>query len=150
MDEKRATPQWLQWARQIQAQGQNGLAYNDNLYDRQRYRQMLDIAAEIVAQYTDLDAQTALDGFSQQVGYATPKVGVRGAVIRGQDEPQVLLVQERIETLLSSPSTTCRRCLTTAPTSVCCRKCGRTSPIRRGLRHLIKRGIGAVVYSEIG
>lgn len=97
MDEKPATPQWLQWARQIQAQGQNGLAYNDNVYDRQRYRQMLALAAEIVARYTDLDEQAVLNGFSQQVGYATPKVGVRGAVIRGQDEPQVLLVQERID-----------------------------------------------------
>lgn len=103
MEEETATPQWLTWARQIQAQGQSGLAYNDNVYDRQRYQQMLTIAAEIVAAHTPLEPETLLNGFAQQVGYATPKVGVRGAVVRGAtsggapDEAQVLLVKERAD-----------------------------------------------------
>jgi 8-oxo-dGTP pyrophosphatase MutT (NUDIX family) len=87
-----APPHWLSWAREIQALAQSGLAYSRNEYERIRYERLIEIAAEIVETHTDLPAKELLASLSMQPGYATPKVDVRGAVVR---EGQILLVQER-------------------------------------------------------
>jgi len=85
-------PRWLEWARQIQALGQTGVTYSQTDYDLERYRRLMEIAAEIVESHTRLPKQAVLDDFRMQPGYATPKVDVRGAVVR---DGKVLLVQER-------------------------------------------------------
>jgi ADP-ribose pyrophosphatase YjhB (NUDIX family) len=85
-------PRWLQWAREIQALGQTGLTYSQSDYDIQRYGRLLEIAAEIVQSHTELPLQPTLQSFKVQPGYATPKVDVRGAVVR---DGRILLVQER-------------------------------------------------------
>jgi len=83
---------WLDWAREIQALGQTGIAYGKDEYDRQRYRRLLEIAAEIIAGHTTHTQQSVVADFLLQTGYATPKVDVRGAVVQ---DGQILLVQER-------------------------------------------------------
>ena len=85
-------PQWLEWAREIQALGQTGLTYSQAGYDTLRYRRLLEIASEIVESHTDLPKERVLENFLLQPGYATTKVDVRGAIIRNG---KVLLVQER-------------------------------------------------------
>jgi ADP-ribose pyrophosphatase YjhB (NUDIX family) len=85
-------PRWLEWAREIQALSQTGITYSENDYNLQRYRRLTEIAAEIVQSYTELPKGPVLENFLIQPGYATPKVDVRGAVIR---EGKILLVQER-------------------------------------------------------
>lgn len=85
-------PQWLAWARQIQALAQTGLYYASTEYDLQRYRRLLDVAAEILSKYTSMAERELVDLFIQQAGYATPRVDVRGAVFK---EGKILLVQER-------------------------------------------------------
>jgi ADP-ribose pyrophosphatase YjhB (NUDIX family) len=85
-------PLWLRWAREIQSLSQTGLAYATKDYDTQRYRRFMEIAAEIVHNYTDLKKTQLLKNFLAQPGYATPKIDVRGAVIRNG---KILLVQER-------------------------------------------------------
>jgi hypothetical protein len=40
-------PDWLRWARKLQALAQTGLTYAENPYDKERYRQLESIAAEI-------------------------------------------------------------------------------------------------------
>jgi ADP-ribose pyrophosphatase YjhB (NUDIX family) len=85
-------PRWLAWARKIQAIGQTGIAYSSSDYDRERYQRLLELAAEIVAGYTSQDAAALAADFRLQRGYATPKVDVRGAVMR---DGRILLVQER-------------------------------------------------------
>jgi 8-oxo-dGTP pyrophosphatase MutT (NUDIX family) len=87
-------PRWLEWAREIQSLGQTGLVYSDNDFDDQRYRRLVEIAAEIVHAKSGLDTGRLLEGFHEQTGYATPKVGVRGAVVHGGE---ILLVQERAD-----------------------------------------------------
>jgi len=87
-------PKWLDLAREIQALGQTGLTYTKNEYDIQRYVRLLEISAEIVSAYTDLEKEPVLQNFSSQPGYATPKIDVRGAVIRNG---RILLVQERMD-----------------------------------------------------
>ncbi len=86
------SPQWLAWAREIQALSQTGLAFNEPGYDTDRYTRFTEIAAEIIDQHTSVSKAEALKSFSAQPGYATVKVDVRGAVIR---EGKILLVQER-------------------------------------------------------
>jgi len=95
-----AMPRWLQWAQEIQALSQTGLTYSDSPYDVQRYTRFMEIAAEIVADHTSLDREEMLADFHAQPGYATPKVDVRGAVVR---DGQILLVQERIDGLWCMP-----------------------------------------------
>ena len=87
-------PRWLAWAREIQALSQTGLAFTGSEYETQRYRRLTEIAAEIVQEYTGLPEAGLLEDFYMQPGYATPKVDVRGAVVR---DGQILLVQERID-----------------------------------------------------
>jgi ADP-ribose pyrophosphatase YjhB (NUDIX family) len=52
----------------------------------------LDIAAEIMATYANVEHSYILDLFAREIGYATPKVDVRGAVFRNNT---ILLVKER-------------------------------------------------------
>jgi ADP-ribose pyrophosphatase YjhB (NUDIX family) len=84
--------QWLEWAQQLQAIAQNGLAYCKNDFDIERYHQLRVIAAQIVATGFDFDPSDVLEEFSSQVGYATPKVDVRAAVF---ESDKILLVQEK-------------------------------------------------------
>jgi len=86
------TPKWLEWARELQAISQTGLAFSQSPYDTQRYQRIMELAAEIMASHTTLPTSEILQGFSVQPGYATVKVDVRGAVVR---EGRILLVQER-------------------------------------------------------
>jgi ADP-ribose pyrophosphatase YjhB (NUDIX family) len=86
------THKWLEWARQIQALAQTGLAFSQIDYDIQRYRQLEGISAEIVAAHTALPHEAIVENFRLQTGYATPKIDVRGAVFR---DGKILLVQER-------------------------------------------------------
>ncbi len=93
-------PCWLGWAREIQALSQTGLYYSETEYHVQRYRRLMEIAAEIVECQTDLPGQLVLENFAVQPGYATPKVDVRGAVVR---DGNILLVQERVDGCWAMP-----------------------------------------------
>ena len=85
-------PEWLKWAREIQALAQTGLHFSETEYHRQRYTRLGELAAEIVASRSGSDPEPLFEDFLGQEGYATPKVDVRGAVFRDE---QLLLVQER-------------------------------------------------------
>ena len=91
---------WLDWARQIQALAQTGLAFSQIDYDIQRYRQLEGIAAEIVSAHTTLLPEPIVENFHLQAGYATPKIDVRGAVIH---DGKILLVQERSDGFWTMP-----------------------------------------------
>ncbi len=85
-------PQWLAWARELQALSQTGLAFSTNDFDTQRYTRLQAIAAEMAQAGSGLPAGQILESFRAQKGYATPKVDVRAAVVRAG---RILLVQER-------------------------------------------------------
>ncbi|MCS7089414.1 MAG: NUDIX hydrolase [Verrucomicrobiota bacterium] len=84
-------PRLLRLARRIQALAQTGLTYAEGPYDRERYAELQDLAAELMAMQCDTPLTVIHGLFSSQTGYATPKVDVRAGVFR---EGQVLLVQE--------------------------------------------------------
>jgi ADP-ribose pyrophosphatase YjhB (NUDIX family) len=93
-------PNWLEWAQKLQAIAQTGLTYAENVFDIQRYEQIKEISADIIANYSQTDQSYILDLFNQESGYATPKVDVRGAVFR---DNQILLVKERSDGCWSLP-----------------------------------------------
>ena len=84
-------PDWLQWAREVQAIAQTGLAFNPNQYDRERYEALRALAARMMASRSDTAAARIEGLFGAQAGYATPKVDVRGAAFDGA---RLLLVRE--------------------------------------------------------
>ena len=88
----RDEPIWLTWAAELNSLAQAGLYYDPNIYDKERYERIRDIAAEIVAHQTDIPAEKARDLFSGDDGYITPKLDTRAAVFDG--EGRILLVRE--------------------------------------------------------
>jgi ADP-ribose pyrophosphatase YjhB (NUDIX family) len=76
----------------LHALGQTGLAFSDSPYDERRYQRLMEIAAEIIASYSQLDRELLVKNFLAHPGYATPKIDVRGAVVK---DGEILLVQER-------------------------------------------------------
>ena len=93
-------PSWLKWSQKIQALSQTGLNFCTNEFDRERYLKLGAIAAEIVETHTRLSKENIIENFSLQSGYATPKVDVRGVLIR---ENKILLIQERSDNKWSLP-----------------------------------------------
>ena len=75
-------PQWLKWAREIQALAQTSDAYAANQFQRERDARLNEIAAEIVSAHTGMEEAALMESFQAQRGYATPKVDVRGAVFQ--------------------------------------------------------------------
>jgi len=84
-------PQWLKWARDLESVAQNGRHYAKDHYEIQRYETVRRIAAEILATKFDAPASDIERLLALEQGHATPKVDVRGVVIRGS---QILLVKE--------------------------------------------------------
>jgi ADP-ribose pyrophosphatase YjhB (NUDIX family) len=87
-------PKWLAWSQKIQAIAQSGLQYTQNPFDAQRYRELSQIAAEMMAVETEADAGEVLRIFSAQEGYATPKLDVRGVVFK---DDKILMVKELMD-----------------------------------------------------
>jgi ADP-ribose pyrophosphatase YjhB (NUDIX family) len=85
-------PKWLDWARRLQALAQSGLTYALSPYDVDRYAEVREIAAEMMARGSDADIAAIRGLFAGQEGYATPKVDLRGVVFR---DDRILLVKER-------------------------------------------------------
>jgi ADP-ribose pyrophosphatase YjhB (NUDIX family) len=84
-------PNWISIAQRIQAISQTGLAYAQSAYDIERYTELSEIAATLMAGPEPLGAPLAKELFAAEAGYATPKVDVRGAVFQ---DGRILLVRE--------------------------------------------------------
>jgi ADP-ribose pyrophosphatase YjhB (NUDIX family) len=82
----------LDWARKVQAIAHNGLAFTHDPFDRERYTQLQDLVASILATELQIPLGRAREFWQNEEGYATPKVDVRGAIFQGD---RVLLVRER-------------------------------------------------------
>lgn len=87
-----AEPDWLLWAREIQAIAQTGMAFCKDPYDIERYQALRALAARILAARTATEADRIDNLFANETGYATPEVDVRAAVFDDQD--RILLVRE--------------------------------------------------------
>ena len=93
-------PEWLVLTRNLQAIAQNGLTFSDGVFDRVRYEELRVIASRLMAIGSQGDIEPIINLFSNDVGYTTPKVDVRGVVLRGEE---ILLVEERSDARWSLP-----------------------------------------------
>ena len=71
-----------------------------NQWQSQRYQRLMGIAAEIVNEHTDLPIEPIYENFRAQNGYATPKIDLRGAVLR---DGKLLMVRERLDDCWTMP-----------------------------------------------
>lgn len=85
-------PDWLVWARELQAVAQTGLTFTHDPYDRERYESIRALAARMFASHTDAPLEAIIGLFAGQTGYATPKVVVRAATF--DDRERLLMVRE--------------------------------------------------------
>ena len=93
----------LRWSEALAAIARTGMGFTQSLYERERYEEVLHVAADIKAAADDaLEVRREQDHFVQEwmesigegvPGYVTPKVAV-GAIV-GNDAGEILLVQRR-------------------------------------------------------
>jgi ADP-ribose pyrophosphatase YjhB (NUDIX family) len=87
----------IRWAEALSATAMTGLGFTDNLYERERFEEVLAVAAEIRSHVTGgVDPQRQVQEWLDRVGkgvagYVTPKITV-GAVV-GNDDGELLLVK---------------------------------------------------------
>jgi ADP-ribose pyrophosphatase YjhB (NUDIX family) len=90
----------MEWAQEIFSLSQSGLTYSGNEYDIERYKRLQEITAEMIASQSQMEKESVLESFSMQAGYITPKVDVRGAVVK---DGRILLIQERADERWAMP-----------------------------------------------
>ena len=87
----------MRWSEALAAIARTGLAFSDVVYERERFEEVLNVAADIRERAgSAFDSETLVGGWLESVGsgvpgYVTPKVTV-GAVV-GNDDGEILLVQ---------------------------------------------------------
>lgn len=91
---------WAAWARRVAAIARTGLAYTEGVFDRERYEELQEIAAGMLAACGGGSPAEVARGLELEDGYPTPKVDVRAAVFA---DNQILLVRERDDDLWSLP-----------------------------------------------
>lgn len=85
---------WLEIAQNLQSIAQAGLTYSHDKYDLERFEQIMEVSKRIVSDYSDMKMEKLHDVFNMEEGYLTPKVDVRGVLLR---EDTILLVKENID-----------------------------------------------------
>ncbi|MFM8645483.1 MAG: NUDIX hydrolase N-terminal domain-containing protein [Actinomycetota bacterium] len=93
--------QLARWSETLAAIARTGLAFTQNLYERERYEEVLQVAADIKASLDESSelrrerghyVQEWMDNIGEGVpGYVTPKVAI-GAIV-GSDASEILLVK---------------------------------------------------------
>lgn len=63
--------QWIEFAIRIQSIAQAGLQYGKDKYDKERYEELRQIAAEMVSIKTDIPVNKIYDLFCNESGYQT-------------------------------------------------------------------------------
>lgn len=83
---------WLKWAMEIQSIAQIGLTYTKDVYDKERYEQLRNIASEMLSYKTDIPVDKVKNLFCNEQGYQTPKLDTRAAIFK---DDKILLVHEK-------------------------------------------------------
>ena len=83
---------WLEWAVELQSLAQAGLYYGKDVFDRERYERVREIAAEMVSHQSEIPVEKVKDLFCNETGYQTPKLDTRAAIFQ---DGKILLVKEK-------------------------------------------------------
>jgi ADP-ribose pyrophosphatase YjhB (NUDIX family) len=95
----------LALAKRVQAIAESGLHYTESDWDTDRYTDLEKIALEMISMITNQPIEKVEVITAERDGYKTPKVDVRAVIINEQDE--ILLVQERVDSRWSMPGGWC-------------------------------------------
>ena len=98
--EREIPKHWLEIAKKINSIAQTGLSFTKDKFDRERYEELLDLSMQILNNITNIDFNKLDFVFNRDIGYQTPKVGIRAVVF--QDD-KILLVKERMDNKWSLP-----------------------------------------------
>ncbi|MBO0688196.1 MAG: NUDIX hydrolase N-terminal domain-containing protein [Candidatus Dormibacteraeota bacterium] len=118
---------------ELLAISQTGLTYASDVFDRQRYEQVRDTATSLLALIGSGDVGTLRRQLELETGYATPKVGVRGAVFDARH--RVLLVRERSDGRWSLPGGWCD--VLQSPAESVCREVLEEAGVAARATHLV-------------
>ena len=91
---------WLEIAQSLQSIAQAGLTYSEDKYDLERFEQIMNLSKQIVTEYSNISMEKLHKIIDMEEGYLTPKVDVRGVVVRGD---KILFVKESIDQKWSLP-----------------------------------------------
>ena len=97
------TDKLVDWAMRLQSLAQAGLTYGKDSFDLERYQEIRDISAEMMAEKSGLPVEKVKNLFCNEVGYQTPKIATRAAIF---NDDKMLLVHES-EGLWSIPGGWC-------------------------------------------
>lgn len=95
---------WLEWAQRIQALSQAGLAFSKDVFDLERFEELRTISAEIMQEHTDLEMEKLKELFTNETGYQTPKLDIRGVVFK---ENKLLMIREKLDDHWALPGGFC-------------------------------------------
>lgn len=85
---------WKKWAQELQFLSQCSLAYSKDKFDRERSERIREIACEMLSYKYDIPIEKVKIDFAGELGYQTPKVETRAAVIK---DNKILLVKEQFD-----------------------------------------------------
>ena len=85
---------WLTIAKKINSIAQTGLAFTKDKFDCERYSELLDLSVQILNHITAIDSKKLEFIFNRDIGYQTPKLGIRAVIFKDQ---KVLLVKEKMD-----------------------------------------------------
>ncbi len=91
---------WLTFIRKIDAIAGTGIHYSKSHFDLERYLELRELAAQMIADGSDLPGDTVRSLLAQGIGYETPRIDVRGAIFR---DDTILLVREAMDGKWSIP-----------------------------------------------
>jgi len=97
---KQIPDHWLTIAKKINSIAQTGLIFTKDEFDRERYTELLDLSIRILHNITMIDSKKLEFVFNRDIGYQTPKVGIRAVVFR---DNKILLVKENMDGKWSLP-----------------------------------------------
>ncbi|MEC5423466.1 NUDIX hydrolase N-terminal domain-containing protein [Virgibacillus sp. C22-A2] len=92
------------WARDLRSIAQTGLAYGSDVFDRERYHQINETAIQMLSHISGINAEEVTELLPIETGYTTPKVAVRGVVIKNS---KILMVKEAADGLWCLPGGWC-------------------------------------------
>ena len=85
---------WKKWAQELQFLAQCSLAYSKDKFDRERSERIREIGCEMLSYKYDLPIEKIKMNFASEIGYQTPKVETRAAIIK---DNKILLVKEQLD-----------------------------------------------------
>jgi ADP-ribose pyrophosphatase YjhB (NUDIX family) len=98
--EKELPADWLNIAKRINSIAITGLTYCRDQYDIERYNELLDLSIHIINKITDIKTDKLQFIFNREIGYQTPKIGVRAVIFK---DDMMLFVKEKMDGKWSLP-----------------------------------------------